>query len=76
MSKETRHKNIISPFAQRAKAKSWQDTRNVEPALVVVPEQLAAFDAMPRPKQPPRKREPEQSHAASVAARKDRNGIA
>lgn len=71
-----RHENIISPYAQRGKGRAWRDDNIVDPSLVVVPEQLAAFDAMPRPKQPPRKREPERSDAARVAASKDRNGVA
>lgn len=69
-----RHKNIVSPYQQRAKSKTWKN--DTDTSCVVVPEQLAAFDAMPRPKQPPRKREPERSDAARIAARNDRNGIA
>jgi predicted nucleic acid-binding Zn ribbon protein len=65
-----------SPYEERGKSKTWLDDTNVEPALVVVPEQLAAFDAMPRPKTPPRRREPERSDAARVAASKDTCGVA
>ncbi len=36
----TRNPNIISPFQQRAKAKTWNDDKQVEPELVVVPEDL------------------------------------
>lgn len=74
----TRNKNIVSPYQQRAKSKNWTSDREVEPALVVNGDDLATFDRMcaARPLQPPRKREPEVSHAAAIAARKDGNGVA
>lgn len=73
-----RHENIISPYAQRGKARTWRDDAVVEPALVVNRDDLAAFERMcaARPLKPPPTRFVERTNAAEVAARKDRNGVA
>lgn len=74
-----RHKNIISPYQQRGKSKAWNgDAKLVDPDVVVNRDDLAKLEAMQRnrPLKPPPTKFPERSHAASSAARKDRNGIA
>jgi hypothetical protein len=74
----TRNPNIVSPYQQRAKARAWADDKQVEPELVVVPEDVRSFDKMcaTRPMKPPPVTIPERNDAARVAARRDRNGIA
>ena len=74
----TRNPKIISPYQQRAKAKSWNDDKQAEPELVVRSEDLAKLDAMcaARPLKPPPTKFAERNDAARVAARRDRNGIA
>lgn len=73
-----RNPNIISPFQQRAKSKSWRDESAVEPELVVNAEDLAKLERMQaaRPLKPPPVVIPERLDAARAAARRDRNGIA
>ncbi len=42
----TRNPKIISPYQQRAKAKTWRDDTNVEPALVVNDTDLYLLEVM------------------------------
>src|SRR5690348_11505375 len=81
-----RNPKIISPYQQRAKAKSWNDDKHAEPELVVRDGDLerlrtmgefATNDARARvlgmkPRKPPPVAIPERNDAARVAARKDR----